>query len=824
MGHQPESVSHQITFTVLINCYLREFGNHSLYAIIPAHDQELADYMIQSNNKQLIKIEFLRTGAEIYCPLQYHSSTGRHVFKFPIVHRKRVTERIVPLNCVDFAQLMMDENNHQKTESSAQFKADIFLFRLKDTIRNLSTILNYRLLQDKQLSKIAALSLPFIEAEQALILGHSMHPLAKNRLGFDADDFFRYSPEFNKPFRLFYFMAHPSVVLEQSALQVSAHELVKEHLVASTLPKEIIEKIENHKDWKIIPMHPWQAVYMLKQNVTKELLKNKLLLELGEAGEKKFMATSSVRTVYSERSDFMYKFSLNVQITNAERINLPKELYAGTEISQLFASSWGQNLTAEFPDFHFITDPAFITLNYNGNIINGFSTTLRSNPFKTGNENVTPAASLCQDSIAGVPNRLTNIVKTYATAHSISNGQAAKKWFNKYLDILLDPIVKIYNTYGLAIEAHQQNIAISLDSEGFPQKVYYRDNQGYFIRESFSQTVKTIVPRFGIKSECIIPDSFIPAKYTYYLLINNIFGFINTMGVNDLITENELIVLVYERLKILELIDETGLVKYILESRAWEVKGNLLMRLNDLNEERMPIDQPALFIDYLNPFMFLNYFSKEIISPENSNVVYSRFFPKSNYTLDMRPFDMEQDLLVIHDWVNRDYAKKFWQMDGPVQMLEAFYIKNCCCDYSSTFVGLIDGEHAFLIEPYWPMREPVGKYYDAQPDDYGFHIMVRPPSAATSSLLINTFRTALEYMFTLPAIGRVIGEADNKNHKLDALTRLVGYKLQEVIIMPEKLANLTICTRESYCDKFPECAPQVLQHHQQLNTLETTFA
>jgi hypothetical protein len=208
--------------------------------------------------------------------------------------------------------------------------------------------------------------------------------------------------------------------------------------------------------------------------------------------------------------------------------------------------------------------------------------------------------------------------------------------------------------------------------------------------------------------------------------------------------------------------------------------------------------------------MFIHHFCKEIISPGDSKIKYSRFFEKNNYTLDMRPFDLKQDLLVIHDWVNRDYAKKFWQMDGPIQTLEAFYIKNYCCDYSSSFVGLINGEHAFLIEPYWPMRETVGKCYDARPDDYGFHIMVKPPTSATTSLLINTFRTALEYMFSLPQIGRVIGEADHNNTKLDALTRLVGYKLQEVITMPEKLANLTICTRESYCDKFPEMKAQIL--------------
>lgn len=813
MNPLQENIPHQLTFTVLLNCYLREFENHSRYNIGPEHDPEVAAYIKQSGNSDLIKIEFLKTGVEVYCPLSYYSATGRHVFKFPIVHRRGILERMLPLSCIEFAQLMMDENTHSKSESVKQFKADVFLFRLKDTMRNLSAILNYRVLEDKHLKRISDIHLPFIEAEQGLILGHSMHPLSKNRLGFDADDFFRYSPEFSKTFRLYYFLAHPSIVLEGSSTKQTASELVKEHLYRSSSIREITEPMNAHPGWKLIPMHPWQGNYMIKQPVTAELINEGLLIPLGEAGEKEFLATTSVRTVYAQRSDFMYKFSLNIQVTNAERINMPKELYAGTEISKLFASPWGQALSAEFPDFCFITDPAFITLNFKGSIINGFSTTLRSNPFVTGTENVSPAATLCQDGIAGVPNRLVNIVTTYAEKHTVTIHQASKKWFNRYLDLLLDPVVKIYNRYGLAIEAHQQNIAIGLDTEGFPEKVYYRDNQGYYIRESFSETVKALIPEFGVKSECILPDAYIPPKYTYYLLINNIFGFINTFGVNELIKEEELIHIVYDHLKVLELIDQTGLVNYILASRSWEVKGNLLMRLNDLNEIHMPIDLPALYVDYLNPFMLIHHYCKELVLPEGFETRYSRFFPETGYTLEIRPFNIKQDLPVIHNWVNQDYAKKFWQMDGTIQMLEAFYIQNLCSDYAGTFVGLLDGEHAFVFETYWSMRDQFGKYYPALPDDYGFHFILRPPSAI-SKLSVNAFRTTLEYLFSFPQVGRVPGEADHRNAKIDALIRSVGYQFQEVITLPDKTANLTFCTRESYCSKFPDSRERTIsQHH-----------
>lgn len=824
MNPLQENISHQLTFTVLLNCYLREFENHSRYNLIPDHDPEVATYMRQSGNTELIKIEFMKSGVEVYCPLSYYSATGRHAFKFPIVHRKKIHERILPISCIEFAQSMLNENNPLTIELNTSFKADIFLFRLNDTIRNLSAILNYRILEDKNIRRISDISLPFIEAEQALILGHSMHPLAKNRLGFDADDFFRYSPEFNKPFRLFYFLAHPSIVFEGSAEEHSTSELVKQHVCKSSYASGIILAMQQHPGWKLIPMHPWQAAYMLKQQVTQELLNKNLLMELGEAGEKEFLATSSVRTIYAQRSEFMYKFSLNVQVTNAERINMPKELHAGKDISELFNSSWGQQLISEFPDFCFITDPAFITLTYHGELLHGFSTTLRHNPFRTGNENVTPAASLCQDSIADVPGRLMNIINTYASTHQLATKQTAKKWFNRYLDVLLDPLIKIYNKYGLAIEAHLQNIVVGLDHNGFPQKIYYRDNQGYFIRSHFSEQVKALVQGFGEKSECIISESYVAPKYTYYLLINNIFGFISTLGASGLVPENELIEDVYYRLHSLAEIDNTGLVKYILESRSWEVKGNLLMGLNNLNELNMPMERPALFADYLNPFMFIQHFCKEFIYPEDTEIKYTRHFPEMDYTLELRPFDMKKDLDIVYNWVNLDYAKKFWNMDGPIQSLEAFYIKNCCCDYSCSVVGLLNGEQVFVAEPYWPMRDIVGKYYDAQPHDYGFHMILRPPTNPPIPLSVNAFRVTMEYMFSFSKIGRIIGEADHRNTKVQDLVTQMGYQLMGVIALPDKHANLTICTREDHCKKFPELRSQLLELQSTADSMENILA
>jgi len=814
-----QRAAEEIVFTAFINSYIREFPCHSLFNTIPRHDPPLAAYMKSLPGKKWIKLELLKTGIEIYCPLKYYSLTGRHLFGFPVVYLSIPGRKVTEMDVYKFAELIILEIEAQQNELSAVLKENTFHYRLKDTVRNLSIILNRKSLMNEGPENSSALFSSFITSEQALLLGHSMHPLAKNRLGFTEDDFFNYSPEFGNGFQVFYFLAHPDIVKEDSVLDKPLSVILREELYAdpalSTFSKEQIAK---RPDYKLVPVHPWQAMYMVRNPSVKDWIKEGLLLELGTEG-KFFSATASVRTVYNAAADFMFKFSLNVQVTNAERINLPKELYAGTDITRLFNSGWGQELRQEFPDFIFITDPAFITLHKDGEILNGFSTLLRYNPFHTGNENVTLAASLCQDEVLHIPNRLSVIIKTYALQQGVSTSEASARWFTKYLNVLLDPLIRMYNKYGLTIEAHQQNIMVGLDDHGFPEKIYFRDNQGYFIRKSYKEIVEHCVPGFGEKSGCVIPDESIPAKYVYYLLVNNILGFVNILGQCGLTGEMDLIVLLHTRLKQLEPLDESGLVNYMLSARDWEVKANLRMRLEDLNEDRMPVERPAVFVNYSNPLLLVEHFSTEVIYPDPERIIFNKYFETRKYELSLRGFNFEKDFEVIYDWVNREYAKKYWQMSGTRQYLESFYIKNTASDFSSTFIGLLNGEHAFLIEPYWPMREPVGLYYDAWKGDYGFHIMMKPPDGSTTSLLINAFRAALEYLFTLPKVQRVIGEADSRNSRLDALTRFVGYRLDRIIAMPEKNANLTICTRESYGTLFPETKEAVFKNADVLETV-----
>jgi siderophore synthetase component len=104
----------------------------------------------------------------------------------------------------------------------------------------------------------------------------------------------------------------------------------------------------------------------------------------------------------------MYKFSLHVKITNSFRVNYLHELNRGYDAAQLMKTDWGKGIQRDYPQVQLITDPAFIAVIYNDKIIDGFSTSVRQNPFHGANasKNITMVASLCQDGILGETPRI----------------------------------------------------------------------------------------------------------------------------------------------------------------------------------------------------------------------------------------------------------------------------------------------------------------------------------------------------------------------------------------------------------------------------------
>ncbi|WP_175636269.1 GNAT family N-acetyltransferase [Pedobacter ghigonis] len=791
-----QQISEETNFNALLNSYCREFTNWTRYAGIPKYDAPLANYLSTKSDRLHLRFDFSSIGYEVYAPLKFYADSGRHVFNFPVVARDIETDAITAIDIYRFMELAVQFSSTEFPDAAA----DLVKQRLTNSVENLQQFLSFFLQNGKPVNFA---KMNFISAEQSLFLGHNAHPLPKGRSGFNStDELFKYSPETKGSFQLSYFLIAATNINEKNAEGFDITDFFRIELLetANTETITILDRYPNHK---VVPMHPWEADYLLDQPAVQAMQAEKLLIYLGQFGDT-YTPTSSVRTVYNAASDWMLKFSLHVKITNSQRVNLVRELHRGYDVSKLLKTTLGKAAKAEFPEIEFITDPAFITVNYQGQNIDGFNISIRHNPFKgeEAEKNVTLLAALCQDGLLGQKPRLVHVIEEASISKNKSLAHTAVNWFKQYLHLCVAPIVGLYNHYGMAFEFHQQNVMVELDKDFYPAKLYFRDNQGYFFSESKAEALQQAYPEIAAESGSIVPNEYIIPKLTYYLLINNILGVVNALASNNLADEKTLIDLVYLEFKQFENSDTTGLVDYIINRRSWEVKGNLLTNLCNIDEASAPIDNPAIYREFPNP-LSKYLFAENLIKPQTKEVLYSRYFPKEDVTINIRPFDIDRDLEMVHDWFNQEHAKPIWKMDGPIKGLELFYRTLLPNDASHSFIGEINGVPTFTIEPYWPMRDGVGACYEALTTDYGAHLLIAPTDK-DKKYSFETGQALMDFIFEQKEVGKCIGEAAVESRAMHIFVTRLGFKLEKVIQMPYKMANLTFCYRDWYWEKFPE--------------------
>ncbi|MGY1422639.1 IucA/IucC family protein [Bacillus cereus] len=581
----------EATIHSFLNSYIKETDNK-----IYINKQELELYNLSELKfNTLYLIPLVKQGLEIIVPLKYKSVTGRHLFHFPIYYRTKKADDFLELDYVTLVALISKEIGLHANKKTSN---EELMLRTILSNNNIEKFIQGRILDNHILNKFKK---SFIESEQSLILGHLLHPTPKSRQGMTDNEQAIYSPELKGRFQLHYFRAHSSIVQENSALAERTTTLIKQELLKdNSVSVGFKEAYCQNDEYSLIPMHPLQAKHLITDKITQEWINEGLLEYLGNQGSY-FSPTSSVRTVYNEKSNFMYKFSLNVRITNSLRVNKLKELERGVEVSRLLNTEIGAYLKNEHPDFEIINDPAYITLKSNKDDL-GFEVMLRDNPFKNDKEEVTLLAALCQDNPFTKVSHLSNIIHTISEQEGITIKEVCIKWFEKYLNIAVKPIVSLYFKYGIAIEAHQQNSVLGLEN-GYPRKFYYRDNQGYYYCESVANQLNKILPNISSKSDTFCSDEVADERLGYYLFFNHLFGLINAFGTSGLVEENILLHMLRETLIDLNKINRkpSTLLDNFLRSEYLPCKANLLTRIYDMDELVGSMETQSVYVQVENP-------------------------------------------------------------------------------------------------------------------------------------------------------------------------------------------------------------------------------
>ncbi|WP_329123928.1 IucA/IucC family protein [Streptomyces sp. NBC_01465] len=531
-----------------------------------------------------LRIPLHASGSAFLIPVRYWSATGWHRFGRPALEGG--PQGAPAADAVTVAALLGRE--------AGQAESSDLVGRVADSVRRTASFITDR----RAAPAPVAESDLFLTAEQSLLLGHPLHPTPKSREGLSEAETRLYSPELHGSFPLHWMAVDRSALAHDSAWTERGRTVPADQLAARLagdlpLPAGTVP----------LPLHPWQARDLAHRPAVAALLEAGLLHDLGPHGDH-WHPTSSVRTVHRPGAPAMLKLSLGLRITNSRRENLRKELHRGVEVQRLLRGGLAEEWQSAHPGFDIVRDPAWLAVDTpDGEPLPGLDVVLRHNPFGPGDDAVCIAGLTGPrpwPGRSGMHSRLADIVTGLATRTGRPTDAVAAEWFLRYLDHVVRPVLWLDGTAGIALEAHQQNTLVILDPEGWPVGGRYRDNQGYYFRESHRDSLEQRLPSIGTDSDTFVPDAVTDERFAYYLGINNVLGLIGAFGAQDLADERLLLAAFRQFLTKATALG-SPLPALLLDTPVLRTKANLLTRLHGLDELVGPVDTQSVYVALTNP-------------------------------------------------------------------------------------------------------------------------------------------------------------------------------------------------------------------------------
>lgn len=323
----------------------------------------------------------------LYLPLMKYSRFGRSYFYAQgfIVNEEK--QEVIELSFDDiltrlasYPEVFVDS----KLGQPEQENLEKILQRAQESQHNILKVVSYR---GNDLNKIYNDSLSFIESEQSLLIGHSIHPCPKSRSGFSELDEEIYVPEYGNGFQLSWFAVSRDILYvfagNPKPIEKYCEELIGDNFELTLLLNNL------DKNYLLIPCHPWQAKQWLNNPELKSYIDDKSLVYLGEKG-KQWRATSSLRSLYQDDSPWMLKFSLTTQLTNSIRHLQPEEMIRGQVIEKVLSTPQAQQMEQELDTFSVMREPISIALQApSGKVLDSTAIIWRQNPFYDPSVSVT---------------------------------------------------------------------------------------------------------------------------------------------------------------------------------------------------------------------------------------------------------------------------------------------------------------------------------------------------------------------------------------------------------------------------------------------------
>jgi len=344
----------------------------------------------------------------------------------------------------------------------------------------------------------------FVRAEQSLRFGHVFHVTSKASEGFGEVDMQTFAPELGASFRLHYFAVATKWLgtrsIDDTRLPIDPEAM---HAAAALL---------GDSEYRLLPCHPWQAEYLLRQDVIRELLARRELISLGPLGEVVW-PTSSVRTVWLPMQRRFVKLPLDVRITNFVRNNPPEQVARALDASLYIAALPAEIRASD--QFEVLLDGASASLETNDAALRASTAVLYRDGMRDGvGDNAQVLATVLEEPVEG-DSTLAMLLRE--ALGSAPGDDRIAVWWEQYLETTLMPLLRLFASYGVSLEAHLQNSMVAFRN-GWPVRGYVRDMEGASI--SRSRCVRPLQLHEG--SPALYRDEDAWKRFLYYVLVNHV--------------------------------------------------------------------------------------------------------------------------------------------------------------------------------------------------------------------------------------------------------------------------------------------------------------
>ena len=308
----------------------------------------------------------------------------------------------------------------------------------------------------------------FQDIEHAMSEGHPCFVANNGRIGFNIEDYHKYAPETNAPFKILWIAVHKKYATYTAIEEYAYQDLLLSELGINKTNEfnDILIKLKLEKsDYIFMPVHPWQWKNKTTHVFASDIA-NRSIVFLGESNDH-FSAQQSIRTLFNLTNPKKLYTKVSLSILNMGFVRGLSPYYMQ---STPYITNWIDKL---FEGDSFLNEVGFKMLNevatvgYHNHYYEALGKTnphnkmlsalWRESPFSkiTSKQKVATMASLLHIDKNG-KSLLAEFIK--------SSGLEIDIWVTKYLKAYLQPLIHCFYKYELVFMPHGENIILVLEN------------------------------------------------------------------------------------------------------------------------------------------------------------------------------------------------------------------------------------------------------------------------------------------------------------------------------------------------------------------------